>query len=99
MKYKWLLLVIVITLFTNKIYSKNTLEISGLWFIRLFQTILSPQDGPHCRYNPTCSQYGKLSIQRFGIIKGSIITADRLLRCNPLGRYGKDPVPKYFIQK
>ena len=46
-----------------------------------------------CRYNPTCSEYAKIAIERFGAFKGSILAIKRILRCNPLSSYGYDPVP------
>jgi len=47
-----------------------------------------------CPYNPTCSRYSVLAVQRFGIVKGLVLTVRRLWRCNgsvPLGK--QDPVP------
>lgn len=46
-----------------------------------------------CRYVPTCSNYGIEAINRYGSIKGSYLTIKRILKCNPLGGYGFDPVP------
>ena len=45
------------------------------------------------RFTPTCSQYGIEAIQTHGCIKGLLLTAWRIARCNPLGRWGFDPVP------
>ena len=47
-----------------------------------------------CRYIPTCSNYAKEAIQTYGAIKGSYLAIKRILRCNPLGSSGYDPVPK-----
>lgn len=47
-----------------------------------------------CRFTPTCSQYSKIAIERFGAIKGSILSIKRIIRCNPFNKnYGYDPVP------
>ena len=46
-----------------------------------------------CRHIPTCSNYGIEAIKKYGSIKGSYLTIKRILKCNPLGTYGYDPVP------
>ena len=46
-----------------------------------------------CRFNPTCSEYMKIAINRHGCIKGMFMGIKRLLRCHPFGKYGYDPVP------
>lgn len=51
-----------------------------------------------CRYQPTCSEYMKQSIIKYGTIKGLYLGIKRILRCNPFGSSGYDPVPN-FIQK
>ena len=47
----------------------------------------------HCRFEPTCSEYGREAISRYGFPKGFALTAARVLRCNPWATGGKDPVP------
>ncbi|MGL9733997.1 MAG: membrane protein insertion efficiency factor YidD [Symbiopectobacterium sp.] len=61
--------------------------------IRGYQLIISPLLGPHCRFCPTCSQYGIEAIRRFGMIKGSWLTLKRVLKCYPLNHGGDDPIP------
>jgi hypothetical protein len=61
--------------------------------IKIYQIVLSPLLGKTCRFNPTCSNYSKLSIEKFGIIKGFYLSIKRLLRCHPWGSSGYDPVP------
>ncbi|MBQ6323697.1 MAG: membrane protein insertion efficiency factor YidD [Bacilli bacterium] len=46
-----------------------------------------------CRFTPTCSNYAKEAITRYGSIKGSFLAVKRIIKCNPLGPYGYDPVP------
>ncbi len=48
----------------------------------------------YCRYTPTCSEYMKLAIDRFGVIKGLKLGIKRLARCNPKSGFGYDPVPE-----
>ncbi|MDI3496134.1 MAG: uncharacterized protein PWQ35_155 [Patescibacteria group bacterium] len=68
--------------------------------ISFYQKTLSFDYGPlkvfyphgFCRFTPTCSQYGKEAIEKHGVIKGGIMTAWRILRCNPWNKGGYDPV-------
>lgn len=64
-----------------------------IWLIRGYQRFISPLLGPHCRFTPTCSQYGVEAISRFGFVKGGWLTLKRVLRCHPLNDGGHDPVP------
>lgn len=47
-----------------------------------------------CRHIPTCSNYAKEAINTHGAFKGSFLSIKRILKCNPLGTYGYDPVPQ-----
>ncbi len=49
---------------------------------------------PTCRFTPTCSQYALTAIERFGAFKGGFMALWRILRCNPFGSFGYDPVPE-----
>jgi putative membrane protein insertion efficiency factor len=60
--------------------------------IRAYQLLLSPLFGSRCRYYPSCSEYAVQAIQRFGILRGLILAAWRLLRCNPWSHGGLDYV-------
>ncbi len=61
--------------------------------IRLYQRFLSPLLGPRCRYHPSCSEYAAQALRRHGILRGSLLSGWRLLRCNPWSHGGHDPVP------
>lgn len=61
--------------------------------IRLYQLTISKMLGPVCRYYPSCSHYGYEAIEVHGSLKGTILTAWRILRCNPWSAGGVDPVP------
>ncbi|MBQ7062796.1 MAG: membrane protein insertion efficiency factor YidD [Bacteroidales bacterium] len=64
-----------------------------LLLIRFYQTCISPLTPAACRYTPTCSQYAKEAIIKHGPLKGSWLALKRILRCNPWGGSGYDPVP------
>jgi len=84
----------------NEEYITSSLGWVMIRFVRFFQIYISPQDGPNCRYKPTCSQYILICIKRYGALKGLIMTSDRYLRCNPLGAWGRDlPEENYFFGK
>lgn len=61
--------------------------------IRGYQKHISPHLGHHCRFVPTCSEYAVQVLQVHGPVKGLVLAVWRILRCNPLGRFGFDPVP------
>ena len=61
--------------------------------IRFYQRCISPLLGPSCRFTPTCSEYAKQAILKHGPIKGLYLAIWRILRCNPWGGSGYDPVP------
>ena len=63
-----------------------------LAIIRFYQRFVSPMLPPACRFSPTCSEYGYEAIAKYGIIKGGRLAVWRVLRCNPFGRGGYDPV-------
>ena len=61
--------------------------------LKVYQQQVSPAFGRRCRYLPTCSVYARTAIERFGVGKGVFLTVRRLLRCQPFGSSGFDPVP------
>ena len=65
--------------------------------IRAYQLLVSPLLGPRCRYHPTCSAYAVEAIRTFGILRGAVLAAWRLLRCNPWSRGGLDPVEQQRV--
>lgn len=62
--------------------------------IRAYQYTLSPWIGRSCRFTPSCSNYTMQAIMEHGCIKGILLGAARIARCNPLGKWGFDPVPE-----
>lgn len=61
--------------------------------IRFYKRWFSPLLPPACRFTPTCSEYAMEAFTRHGFIKGLGLTCWRILRCNPFGAGGYDPVP------
>lgn len=61
--------------------------------IRGYQKYISPLFPPACRFTPTCSQYAIEALRKHGPIKGFALAVWRILRCNPWGGSGYDPVP------
>jgi putative membrane protein insertion efficiency factor len=60
--------------------------------IAAYRFCISPWLGPACRFQPTCSAYASLAIDRFGVIKGGGLALWRLLKCHPFHPGGYDPV-------
>ncbi len=63
---------------------------------RFYRKYISPFTPPCCRFTPTCSAYAIEAIEKFGIIRGSLIAVKRLIRCNPFFKGGIDNVPDKF---
>ena len=63
----------------------------ALALIQFYRANVSPLTPPSCRFVPTCSQYGMTAFREFGAGKGLVLTAWRILRCNPWGGRGYDP--------
>ncbi|MFV0408761.1 MAG: membrane protein insertion efficiency factor YidD [Paracoccus sp. (in: a-proteobacteria)] len=61
--------------------------------VRAYRLLLSPWIGHACRFQPTCSAYALEALEHHGAIRGSWLAARRIVRCNPWGGHGYDPVP------
>ena len=48
----------------------------------------------YCRFTPTCSEYMKIAINKYGVLKGIKLGMKRIARCHPKGGFGYDPVPE-----
>ena len=62
--------------------------------IKIYQLFVSPMLPNTCRHLPTCSDYTIEAINEYGVLKGIVKGLNRILRCNPLGSSGYDPVKK-----
>jgi putative membrane protein insertion efficiency factor len=64
--------------------------------LRYYKRWLSPLLGARCRFEPSCSDYARVSIARFGTLRGGWLAFWRIIRCQPLCDGGFDPVPMHF---
>ena len=77
--------------------SLKTCERIAIWplvmLVRFYQVCISPLKPACCRFTPTCSAYAIEALRKHGPIKGLWLAIWRILRCNPWGGSGYDPVP------
>lgn len=66
--------------------------------IKLYKWFISPLFPPSCRFTPSCSSYAIEAISKFGIFKGGYMSIKRVVKCNPWGGCGYDPVPEKVEQ-
>ncbi len=77
----------------------NKISLAGrkvlLFSLNIFMLLVRPLLGPRgaCRFTPTCSQYAKEAITKYGVFKGVWLSARRLGKCHPFHAGGYDPVP------
>lgn len=64
--------------------------------VKLYKKFISPLHMPCCKYYPSCSSYAITAIEKHGAVKGTILAAWRILRCNPYSNGGIDYVPDKF---
>jgi uncharacterized protein len=60
--------------------------------ILLYRRFVSPWMPPTCRFDPTCSAYALDALREYGAVRGGLMSAWRILRCNPFSQGGYDPV-------
>ncbi len=65
---------------------------TGITLIKAYRQFVSPMLPPSCRFTPSCSLYTLQAVERYGLLKGSLRGARRLLRCHPFSEGGYDPV-------
>jgi putative membrane protein insertion efficiency factor len=65
-----------------------------LFLIKIYQAAISPVFGGRavCRFTPTCSEYAKQAIEKYGAVRGGLRAIKRISRCRPGGGFGYDPV-------
>ena len=60
--------------------------------LSVYKSFVSPFLPPACRFEPTCSEYAKEAVEKYGAVKGTWLGLKRILRCQPLCKGGHDPV-------
>ncbi|MBQ6809562.1 MAG: membrane protein insertion efficiency factor YidD [Clostridia bacterium] len=65
--------------------------------IEFYRKHISPYTPPCCKYVPTCSEYALQAFEKHGFFKGLLLSAWRILRCNPFSKGGYDPVPEKSV--
>lgn len=66
-----------------------------IFLLKIYKKLISPMFyaiGVRCKYHPTCSEYMKQAIEKYGVSKGLFLGIKRLLKCNPFSRGGYDPL-------
>ena len=66
--------------------------LAGLVLLRAYRLTVSPLYGDRCKYHPTCSQYALDAVRELGLVRGTLLAAWRILRCNPWSHGGVDHV-------
>jgi putative membrane protein insertion efficiency factor len=62
--------------------------------VRAYRRVLSPALPSRCKYHPTCSAYAVEAVRSYGVMRGGVLAAWRILRCNPWSHGGHDPVER-----
>jgi putative membrane protein insertion efficiency factor len=65
--------------------------------LHLYRRVISPLIRPHCRYSPSCSEYALDAVREYGVIRGVVLAAWRVMRCNPWSHGGVDPVARQRV--
>ena len=68
------------------------MRIFCIYIIEKYQKHISPFLGKNCKYYPTCSEYAKQAVMKYGVIKGCLYSIKRIIRCNPFSKGGYDPL-------
>ena len=79
----------------TKKQKNNLARRAAISMVRAYQVCISPFIGGRaaCRFIPTCSEYTRQAIEKYGVARGTIMGMRRILRCRPGGGFGYDPVP------
>lgn len=70
-----------------------------IFLINLYKWVISPLMPATCRHYPTCSTYSIEALKYHGLFRGGAMAVSRIVRCNPWGTSGYDPVPRFLTKK
>lgn len=70
--------------YTEAQNNKSEVEAAFSGLFLFYKTFISSQDQSVCTFSPSCSEYGIMAVKQFGVVKGGVMTMDRLTRCNGL---------------
>jgi len=70
-----------------------------LLLIKIYKLLVSPVLPRGCRFLPSCSDFAAEALLKHGVLQGVFLTVKRLLKCNPWGAHGFDPVPENLEKK
>jgi len=68
------------------------MKFAVLSLLDLYKAMVSPFLPPACRFEPTCSEYARQAVEKYGAVKGTWMGLKRILRCQPFCKGGFDPV-------
>lgn len=70
-----------------------------VFFVKLYQYLVSPLLGSNCRFHPSCSAYTIEALQKHGCLSGGLLSVKRICKCQPFHLGGLDPVPDTCLKK
>ena len=76
-----------------KLLISNLFKLLFINLIKIYQRFVSPFFPSSCKFSPSCSKYGIEAFNKYGVLKGLILTIKRILKCNPWSKGGYDPIP------
>ncbi|MGB9642842.1 MAG: membrane protein insertion efficiency factor YidD [Candidatus Ratteibacteria bacterium] len=82
----------------DQYHKRNSMSKLVIFFVRIYQTIISPVLGHNCRFYPSCSNYLIEAVEQFGITKGLLLSLRRIIKCHPFHPGGHDPIPRRNFQ-
>ena len=70
----------------------DTMKFLVLDLLGVYKAMVSPFLPPACRFEPTCSEYARQAVEKYGAVRGTWMGIKRILRCQPFCKGGHDPV-------